>query len=101
LNTHSKIRVDEDDPAVSHVSENCCPVCEAKLDAASPVEGEQQPGPGDVSICFYCTAFLEFDQDMNVIKITQKTLSELSAATLAELIQVRLHIKKHSKKNIH
>jgi uncharacterized protein YbaR (Trm112 family) len=41
--------------------EHCiCPVCKAKLDAATWVGGEAVPEVGDASLCLYCHAKLVF-----------------------------------------
>ena len=87
------VQVDEDDPSVSHVPEARCPVCDAKLDAASAVQGASQPGPGDVSVCFYCTAFLQFNDNMELKLLKFKDLKEMEPETVAELEHVREMIK--------
>ena len=48
-----------------------CPVCESVLDAASGLaDADAVPGPGDVTICFSCTALLEFTEDMSFAEFT-------------------------------
>lgn len=31
-----------------------CHGCGSRIDCVTPVEGLERPGPGDVSICWYC-----------------------------------------------
>lgn len=43
-----------------------CPICKKVLDAATCMEGEHKPSPGDVSICLYCQTWLRFTDDLGL-----------------------------------
>ena len=78
-----------------------CPICGEKLDAASPAEGQGTPGPGDVSVCFYCTAFLVFGEDMAPELMSEETYKALDRETLAELSMIRSLIKGQKQQDLH
>jgi hypothetical protein len=40
-----------------------CPFCTKLIDGYTPIGGRQHPKPGDVSLCYYCSALLVFDGD--------------------------------------
>ena len=52
-----------------------CPVCAAKHDAVTAavdstgalLPDSKRPAPGDLSICFYCGALLQFAPDMSLL----------------------------------
>lgn len=46
-----------------------CPYCNATLDAASGVDNDDRPDPGDPTVCFYCGGFLRFTQNLGLEKI--------------------------------
>jgi hypothetical protein len=68
-----------------------CPVCGANLNAATPAEGCNVPGPGDFSMCFYCGEYLRFDDDMQLQSLTDKDIAE---APLLELSYMRRVLNK-------
>lgn len=45
---------------------NYCPSCGKELDAATSVEKEARPKPGDISICFYCGSINTFQEDLKL-----------------------------------
>jgi hypothetical protein len=48
------------------------------LDAAANFnEGDAKPGPGAVSLCFYCGAICVFDSDMMLQSPTEELLDKL------------------------
>jgi len=61
-----------------------CPVCNGKLDAATAAvnsKGEiipdsARPKPGDLTICFYCAALLQFAPDMTISPLDITSLDE-------------------------
>lgn len=56
-----------------------CPACNYECDSASDVKGEPNiPKPHDVSICLNCGEWLEFADDMALIKMTDATKKELT-----------------------
>jgi hypothetical protein len=86
---------------VTLLPEAHCPVCANKLDAASPTQGAPAPEPGDVSICFYCTALLEFNENLIPELMSEETHKSLEPATLAELLRVRNAIREIKQPNLH
>lgn len=69
-----------------------CPHCDHKLDAATSVEGESAPGPGDVTVCFYCTAFLVFGDALTLRLMTTDEIGELDAEVRGLLVRLRKQI---------
>jgi hypothetical protein len=64
------VRPDEGDPT--------CPMCNAKLDAATHLPGKAVPKPGDVSVCAGCGELLQFTDRMGLEKMEQEKLAQLS-----------------------
>jgi hypothetical protein len=67
-----------------------CPVCESKLDAAAATNGDgSPPKSGDVTVCIYCTALLEFTDDLKVkqvdIKSVEPELRDVIAIMIVEI----------------
>jgi hypothetical protein len=56
--------------------ENKCPICRSLLDSVTGVDTDEQPEPGDYSICGYCGSPLIFEEDLTVkaIKIIELPL---------------------------
>lgn len=77
-----------------------CPICGAKLDAASlPGNIETpMPEPGDYTICAYCTAFLEYDNQLRVITMRNETLENLDDESRITLIRLRHYFEKLNEK---
>lgn len=61
----------------TRVPSNRCPVCKYQMDAATGVEPETKPKPGDVSICWQCGAVLIFDTDLTSRLPTEQEFKEL------------------------
>lgn len=59
------------------VPERKCPYCASELNAVTEIEEDGvSPGPGDFTICFYCSGLLSWDADMNLIKIAIDNVPE-------------------------
>ena len=43
---------------------NKCPKCDKILDGWTQTEPDTHPEPGDVTICVYCSAVLQYTDDM-------------------------------------
>jgi hypothetical protein len=54
-----------------------CPVCSAPIDSATQVKGMDSPSPGDLTMCFACTALLVFDQPPALHAMTDAELAAL------------------------
>lgn len=71
-----------------------CPVCGKSMNAATPVAGEDgcdrvQPRPDDLTICAYCTAFLQFDAQMGLVLLNYEQIAELPADIRGALVRSR------------
>lgn len=55
-----------------------CPVCGYHVDSAADIEGDSQPSPGDVSICFKCGEILVFNPDLTQSQAPLDSLLKLS-----------------------
>jgi hypothetical protein len=65
---------------------NLCPTCGHTLDAVSEMgSGDREPEPGDASMCIACGELLEFGEDMQLILLTDTTLSHLNPKDVAQL----------------
>jgi len=61
-----------------------CPICNTKMDAATAavdstgavIPDSARPKPGDLTVCFYCAALLQFAPDMTVIPFDILSLDE-------------------------
>ena len=76
-----------------------CPVCLRAVDAASDVEGNARPNPGDMTICAYCASLLEFDHEMRPQFVSDSTLAAMDTETYRKIDVIRdaircLHTKK-------
>ena len=77
------------------MGDDYCPTCNYKIDCASVATGEHEvPNPHDVSICLSCGEFLEYADDMALIKITEKTTKELTLEQLVTMRRASDYIKK-------
>jgi hypothetical protein len=54
-----------------------CPVCGTSIDAARQVHGMRAPVPGDLTLCFECTALLVFDRPPALHAMTDAELAAL------------------------
>ncbi len=56
----------------TRVKETHCKSCYHKIDAHSPIEGEHKPQKGDLSVCMYCGTICTFDDELNLIALTNE-----------------------------
>ena len=65
-----------------------CVVCKTYMDATAPSDGrDSRPGPGDVTICLKCGAFMVFTDDMSVRGISHSEFVTLDPYIQAELMR--------------
>ena len=70
-----------------------CPVCVRHLDDATWISGEKAtPSPGALAICFYCGAFLRFDEDRSLKLLSTDELSALNPSHQTVLSEIRTAI---------
>lgn len=62
---------------ISRTPAALCPACGYQVDAASSLEGDDRPGPGDISLCLRCAAILEFGADLRPVAASAETLASL------------------------
>lgn len=62
-----------------------CPRCGKELDASSHPQ-DSQPSPGDISVCAYCCAVLEYDSGLKLVA------TDLDSLPIELRIQVRRYI---------
>ena len=71
-----------------------CPSCKVELNMSTPVDGsKRKPVPGDISVCFYCGAFMMFDKNVHRTKMTKKQFEKLEPELQAQMIQAQNMIK--------
>jgi hypothetical protein len=67
-----------------------CPDCNYPLDAASdPTDRAARPNPGDMTVCFQCTTFLEFRADMTLQVASPADVRNLPSDIRDKLFAVR------------
>lgn len=79
-----------------------CPKCKKQLDGASDLDGDvNKPQTGDLSVCLYCHAVLEFMDNLFLEEISDETLSRLDTDTLmmiSAIANAAVFIKERLKK---
>lgn len=79
---------------------NFCPVCNELIDAATDPNGEKLiPEPKDVSICVYCTTYLEFDDELIARELSIESLVDLPDDTILQLHRLRKYFKSNPVKS--
>ena len=63
--------------ATTQVPESECPVCSNKLDAASDIQSDAVPSPGDATVCIICASFLTFTETMHLRLMSLEEISVL------------------------
>lgn len=81
--------------ATTRLHKQFCPRCFKTLDAHSNMKDFSSPTKGDVAICSGCRMLLEFDENLNVRKISKATVKELTREKLEELIEANMWMDKH------
>lgn len=71
-----------------------CPYCFRLLDAASNVEGEGAPQPGDFTLCIECSSVLRFDEEMNLVMSSWDDIPLILRASFAQLKMAIEEVKK-------
>lgn len=68
-----------------------CPKCGAALAKEVAVANDtfRRPQPGDVTLCYTCTAFLKFDDTLNRVEITSDEELQLPVSIHRDLCRVR------------
>ena len=74
-----------------------CPCCHNLLDAASSLYLEEAPEKGDITICFKCTNILEFNDQMDLEKISIEAWQECGEAVQNNLKRLQKAIQKEKR----
>lgn len=58
---------------------NTCPICKYKFDMATSLPGQKDvgPRPGDFNICFNCSGWLRFNDDMSLRTLIEDDFNDL------------------------
>lgn len=75
--------------------ETICPTCGNVNDAATCVEGEHSPSPGDVSVCLYCAAILIFTDELETRLPTEREMIDLQTSQNWPTIQKTIYMIRH------
>lgn len=62
-----------------------CPECNNKLDGFASLDGYKAPRPGDLTVCAYCHAYLEFTADMKLRALSNGEKQSLSTRLRRQL----------------
>lgn len=73
--------------------ECACPECRAPLDAATGQTGKPYPDPGDLTICCYCAASLEFDENLMLKPMSNATWASLDEETKELFRQAKQRVR--------
>ena len=60
-----------------------CPHCKTLLNGFTAMEEGHEPSEGDMTLCVYCQAPLEFDKDLKLIAATEDALRQVDPKQLA------------------
>jgi len=76
-------------PSVSdihhRVPQSFCPLCGHKLDAASGMDTDDRPSPGDAGVCIQCATPLIYQDDLTMRAMTQAEINNLDPGCRREL----------------
>jgi len=75
------------------MKENACPDCGKLLDRATNVSGSnEEPSPGDITICNRCGSFLTFAQDLSLELLDPEEFNELDEEFKNQLLKIQEYI---------
>lgn len=80
------------------INDDICPNCKSVLNACTGVNSEQNPSPGDITICFYCGSVLKFSDDMTLVEPTIDDYVAMPKDGLFEIIMIQQQIIKKNGK---
>ena len=72
-----------------------CPKCDKVLDGATHAGGEDDavPTPGDISICLYCVAILQFQEDLSLNELSEEEILEFPSETFGQIAIAKASIE--------
>lgn len=72
-----------------------CPKCGKKLDGATSGDNpdeEIMPQKYDLSICLYCVAVLQYEEDLSLRELSDDELGKLPSEAFAEIMMVKASV---------
>jgi hypothetical protein len=78
-------------PSTHRLPPALCPHCGFRLDAASNMEGEARPKPGDLCLCMNCGAPSLFTEPMGLRRLTQAEVDAMPDNVKRATISAQLH----------
>lgn len=81
--------------AATRMKRSECPQCSRVVDAASPMNCNATPAPGDITFCVGCGAMCQFTDDLGLAPVDVATLPA-ETRTLIEDAQRKLAMVKPS-----
>lgn len=76
----------------THLLGDYCPGCGKRIDAATSIDGEASPTPGDVTVCAFCASVLMFEPGLSLRRVSDQELAQLPAAVRRQVHVLRLVI---------
>jgi hypothetical protein len=78
------------------LSEDFCPVCSYKVDAATPLpgQGDCRPKAGDLSLCLKCGELLEYSSSLRLAQASLDSVQALDESTKAQIAHAQNVIRK-------
>ena len=84
---------------VTKLNGNTCPVCGALIDGVRASDDTiDPPKEGDVSVCYGCTSYLVFDENLRSKEMSVEALFELPDEARLSLNRMRLDIRRSKRK---
>lgn len=69
-----------------------CPSCGKSNNSTTGINSQEQPKPGDVSICFYCAFVSVFDENLKLTPISKQQLESLPQDVIFQISKAKLAI---------
>lgn len=69
-----------------------CPKCKVLLDGATNTQGEIGPRGGDLTICVYCSTLLKFDDNIQLVIMSDEEFNKLPENDKKHLNKIINHI---------
>jgi len=72
---------------MNHMPDDNCPKCSKFINAATAVEGDSRPEPGDVTVCIGCSGMLQYDSNMKLKELSLQELASMDDEARTELLK--------------
>jgi len=82
-----------------NLSGTVCPECNRQLDDAMETSGcDVRPSPGDLTVCAYCAALLEYNDDYSLKTFTKERFNKLDKRDRIMLVKAQKVINGYNNK---